>query len=397
MKLAYVSRSARPRSGGIEAHLDGVASGLADRGHALRVWAARIDDAPFTRTNTTIDAQSFPPFGRNGFETSPIPLTTLDRALMSPVRLAAVRGADRLGYDRMRRIGRPLIVWRTAPGLRRQMAGSDLVHAWGGEPLMHAALRAAQDLKLPFVVTPFAHPGHWGDDPLNARLYRDARAVIALLPSEADFYASLGVDPSWVHVIPVAAPACPAGAASAGDVRARHGIGGPLVLCLGVKRRYKYRALLDAIPMIPGDGVRFAFVGPETPDSDMDFATAGDPRIIRAGKVGEPEKWGWLAAADVLCLPSVSEILPVSILEAWRMETPVVVARGRFTRDLVADAKDGLLCEGDASSVAKAVEEALAGPERMRAMGRAGAAKVAARYEPATVVAQHETLYATLA
>ena len=254
---------------------------------------------------------------------------------------------------------------------------------------MYGPWSATRSGNKPFVVTPFAHPGHWGDDLLNARLYKAAESVIALLPGEADFYTTLGVKRDLITVIPVAAPPLQEGSSVTKDAR--------IVLCLGVKRRYKYKALLDAIPRVTAPDVRFVFVGPETSESEADFATADDPRIVRIGKVDESGKWGWLHAADVLCLPSVSEILPVSILEAWRTETAVVVAEGRFTRDLVSDGEDGIVSAGDAESIASAVEEALADPDRLRAMGRAGAAKVAERFEPAMVVAQHEALYAALA
>lgn len=388
LRIINVSRSAVPRSGGIEAHLDRVSRGLVAKGHAVRTYAARIDDKPFTRMNTTLTAQAFHGFTAGGVETLPLPLTALRRAWMLPAAASALPGADRLGYHRLRSLSVPLIERSFAPGLSAAFAGADIVHAWGGELLMHAVKAAART--RPFVVTPFAHPGHWGDDDLNARLYTRADLVIALLPGEASFYETLGVHHDRVRVIPVAAPEphhAPVLPQETGD--------GPLVLSLGVKRRYKYQALLEAIPSIKGSDVRFAFVGPETPESEHDFAAFRDPRIIRAGKVGEAEKWGWLAAADVLCLPSVSEILPVSILEAWQMSTAVVVAEGRFTRDLVGHGENGIVCAQD--RIAEAITEALADRDRLRAMGKAGAATVAATYRPDLVVAAHEQAYRSLA
>lgn len=388
MRIINVSRSALPRSGGIEAHLDRVGRGLVARGHSVRTYAARIDDQPFTRTNTTLWAQDFDGFTAGGAETRPLPLTRLRRAWMLPTAASALPGADRLGYHRLRSLSVPLIQRAFLPGLSAAFDGADVVHAWGGELLMHAAQAAAGT--RPFVITPFAHPGHWGDDPLNARLYQKADLVIALLPGEATLYASLGVSNERLRVIPVGAPE-----PHEAPAMPQRNWDGPLVLCLGVKRRYKYQALLDAIPAIEGRDVRFAFVGPETPESERDFAANPDPRIIRAGKVGEAEKWGWLEAADVLCLPSVSEILPVSILEAWQMGTAVVVAEGRFTRDLVGHGENGIVCAQE--QIAEAITEALADRDRLRAMGKAGAATVAATYRPELVVAAHEEAYRSLA
>lgn len=396
LDVACVSRSAQPRSGGIEAHMQRTAEGLVERGHRMRVFAARIDDRPFTRTNTTIGAQSFGPFVRGGVQTHPVPAGLGRRLRMLPAALGAIPGADRLGYDRVRELTLSSVVAGLAPGFASALGDATHVHGWGGEPLMHAARTAARDRGIPFLITPFAHPGHWGDDPLNARLYRDADLVIALLDGEARFYESLGVAPERIRVIGVAAPEPPQGTPP--DVRPPHGIGdGPLVLCLGVKRPYKYRALLDALPHIADPNVRFAFVGPETPDSQRDFAACRDPRVVRVGKVDEVEKWGWLGAATVLCLPSVSEIMPVSVLEAWRTATAVVVAEGRFTRDLVTDGTDGIVCAGEGEAIAKAIGKVLADPAAAEQMGQAGRAGVARRYEPGAIVAAHEEAYESLA
>ncbi|MHB8510926.1 MAG: glycosyltransferase family 4 protein [Actinomycetota bacterium] len=391
MKLIYVSRSALPRFGGIEAHLDRVATGLARRDHSVRIFASRIDNLPFTRLNTTLAAQRFEPIRRDGVETLPLPLSNLGRMRMLPASIGSLKGADAiLGYDRVREWTLAAVADPIAHGLKAEVRSADLVHSWGGEPVMFGALNAARLERKPFVITPFAHPGSWGDDKLNATLYARSDAVIALLPSEATFYESLGVDPSKIHVIPVAAPTPQAPVLPEKPP-------GFLVVFLGVKRRYKYKALLDALPLIARRDVRFAFIGPETPESKADFASVNDDRIIRAAAVTEPGKWGWLDVCDVLCLPSVSEILPVSILEAWQKRKPVVVAEGRFTRDLVSDHVDGFVCGGDKESIANAIEEALEDPHRLIAMGAAGAAKVAERFDQQKVVAAHEALYSSLA
>lgn len=312
---------------------------------------------------------------------------------MLPLMLGAAPGVDRLvGYHRFRERTLPLALSGLAPAFERAFkdSGAQVVHAMGGEAQAHAALRAARRLGLPFVVTPFAHPGHWGDDDLNLRLYRAADAVCPLLAGEGRWLEANGVDGAKIHVIGVPAADPPPGVERAPD-------GPPLVLCLGVKRRYKYALLLEALPLVGRPDVRFAFVGPETPDWPADTRGLDDARVLDVPKVDELRKWGWLEGCALLVLPSVSEIMPVSILEAWRMGRPVVVAEGRWTSDLVEDGRDGIIVPPRAEALAEAIEAVLADPARGRAMGEAGRRKVEERYAAAAVSAAHERLYEGLA
>ena len=388
--VVYVARGALPRAGGIQEHLDRVATSMGDRGYIVRVLAARIDDQPFTRLNTTLRVQKFPAFVHDRVTTEPFPLSTRRRVRMLPVALTAVPGIDRLGlYHRLREATLSGVIAALSPGFAWAFMSADVVHAMGGEAQAHAALAVSRHNRLPFVITPFAHPGFWGDDELNLRLYREADAVVALLDGEARWLEEKGVDRAKIHVIGVAAPEAPALISPISVTK-------PLVLCLGVKRPYKYRLLLEAIKHVKRSDVRFAFVGPRTPDWDRDISSIDDPRVLDIPKVDEREKWEWLAAADLLCLASVSEIMPVTILEAWRNGRPVVVARGRWTADLVDDGQNGTIVPPQAEAVAEAIEALLADPARAHSMGESGRLKVEAKYAAAAVSAAHERLYRSL-
>jgi glycosyltransferase involved in cell wall biosynthesis len=218
--------------------------------------------------------------------------------------------------------------------------------------------------------------------------------VLALVPSEAAFYGVLGIDPAKIRVVGAPATSLPGGGP---DVRERHGLGDdPLVLFLGVKERYKgYGLLLEAAPAIweRHPRARLAFVGPPTDASREDFATVRDERVIEIGRVEDDEVAAWHRAATVFCLPSTSEIMPVSILEAWSQGTPVVAARWWCAADLIADGADGRIVEADAGELAEAVSAVLGDPAAARAMGEAGRRKVADEFGPAAVAARHEAAY----
>jgi glycosyltransferase involved in cell wall biosynthesis len=392
VNVVYDSRSALPRAGGIQEHLDRLSRTLTRRGHVVRVLAARIDDAAFTRTNTTLRAQAFRPFMSDLVRVEPYPLTARRRLRMWPVALGALRGSDPIfGYHRLRRWALPSVVRALAPAFAPIFRRADVAHAMGGEAQAYAAFTAAKALHLPFVITPFAHPGAWGDDPLNLGLYAQADAVVALLDGEARWLAENGVNAARIHTIGVAAPE-PVADPRLPDLQP----GPPIVLFLGRKAAYKYRLLLDALPHVRADA-RFVFLGPPTDEWLRDVASLReDPRVIDVPKVDERTKWGWLAAATMLCLPSVSEIMPVSILEAWQMSLPLVVAEGRWTADLVTDGRNGLVVPPEPRALARAIEEVLADTARARKLGEAGTATVQQKYAAAAVSAAHERLYGSL-
>jgi colanic acid/amylovoran biosynthesis glycosyltransferase len=87
------------------------------------------------------------------------------------------------------------------------------------------------------------------------------------------------------------------------------------------------------------------------------------------------------AAADVFCLPSLGEGLPVSLMEAFASELPVVASRIAGIPELVDHGVSGLLLPpGRADAIAAAVETLAGSPEVRRRMGRAGRSKVMNEY-----------------
>ena len=393
MDIAFVVRRSFPGPGGIATAMRVVGRELA-REHQVRVWAARIDDQPLTRLNATLGAQVFQPFWVDQVEVRPIPMRAGTLARSAPMSLLSAPGLRRVGYKALRRLTAPGYVKAVAKQLRRDWGEPDVVHCWGGEHANWAAGEAARRAGVPFVVTPFAHPEAWGDDRMNVAFYERARLVLALVPSEAAFYGTLGIDPARIRVVGVPATPLPA---EGPDVRDRHGIGDdPVVLFLGVKEPYKgYRMLLEAAHIVWERHPRtlFVFIGPRTEASEADFASVTDHRIIEVGRVDDAEVASWHRAATVLCLPSTSEIMPVSIMEAWQAGTPVVAARWWCAPDVIADGTDGLIVDPEASAIAHGLDRILADPAGARAMGEAGAAKVASEFSPEAVASRHLSAY----
>ncbi|MFN2614343.1 MAG: glycosyltransferase family 4 protein [Actinomycetota bacterium] len=393
MNIAYTVRRSFPGPGGIATALRVTAAELAKH-HRVRVWAARIDDEPISRLNATLQPQSFSPFWLDNVEVRPVPMDVLSRAASSPMALLEVPGLRGFGYQPLRRLTSPAYVRTIAPRLSGEWGTPDVVHAWGGEHLNWAAGHAARAQQLPLVVTPFAHPKAWGDDDMNAAFYRSADRVLALLPTEGDFYGSLGVEEDRVRVVGVPVTPLPD---DGPDVRAQHKIGEHLlVLYFGVKEPYKgYPILLEAARHVWAEHphARVAFVGPRTAASERDFAAIDDKRIIEVGRVDDAEARAWQRAANVLCLPSTSEIMPVTILECWSAGVPVVAAEWWCARDLIDDGRDGIVTTAEPQPIARAIVSLLADPAGAKTMGKSGYAKVVEKYSPQAVAARHESAY----
>lgn len=378
-----------PAVGGMEIFLHHLAGALADT-HDVTVLARRVDDGPNTRLSDCLER--LPPFAPNRdgeVRVEQLRFGTGRRLAMAPLLGTVTPGLRRYAYGRGRR---PLAAYyaRVAgPVLARAGGAPDVIHAWGPDLLASACVEAGRLLDLPVVMTPVAHPGQWGYDPGSVAAFRAAAGIGALLGVDRQFYVDLGVDPAGVEVCGVCSPGLRSGGGAA--LRAARGIDGPLVLFVGVRRPYKgVDVLCDAAPLVAErhPTVCFAFVGPGPAVPD-----AGAARVIDAGAVPAEELDAWVDAADVVCLPSANEILPVSILEAWSLGTPVVTSDIATLSELVGATGGGVVAPRRPDALAAALVGLLDDPAAGRRMGESGRAAWQARYTPARVAERYAAMY----
>lgn len=103
-----------------------------------------------------------------------------------------------------------------------------------------------------------------------------------------------------------------------------------------------------------------------------------------------------LAGADVFVLPSRSEALPNSVMEAMAAGLPVVASAVGGIPELVRDGRTGrLVPPGDAGALADALLDLLDHPDRLAEFGRAGREAMERTFAFARMVGQIETLYLT--
>lgn len=144
--------------------------------------------------------------------------------------------------------------------------------------------------------------------------------------------------------------------------------------------------LLRALVVLREDGLRpiLTIVG-DGPSKDKAVAMAnrlglGD-QVRWKGAVGQDRIRAFYADADVFCLPSFAEGVPIVLMEAMAMEVPVVANAITGIVELVEDGTSGFLVRpGRVDSLVEGLGRLLQDPDLRVAMGRAGRAKIVAEY-----------------
>ncbi len=382
-----------PAVGGVESFVRCLAQELGSR-HEVTVLAQRIDNGPANRlTDSLSPPPRFDAFRDGPVLVRPLLIPPARRLLLFPLITQVLPGFRRYAYGRARLPAAALYALVVAPLIAKASRSADALHMWGGDLLAAACARAARLAGVPQVVTPFAHPNRWGDDPASARAYRSADRVVGLLEADAQIYRHVGVSPQRIEICGVCSPGMPSG--GGGAIRQRYEIQGPLVLYLGVRRSYKgFDLLLEAAPRIAvrRPDVTFAFLG----DGAALTLPTSAARILDVGSVDDVERAAWLDAADVLCLPSATEIFPVSILEAWSLGKPVITSDIPPLRELMSKSGGGSTVPRQAEALANALLELLADRGRMRYLGDAGRTFWIQHATVKEIAARHEHLYSRL-
>lgn len=110
-----------------------------------------------------------------------------------------------------------------------------------------------------------------------------------------------------------------------------------------------------------------------------------------------PDPVAFLAAVDLLVLPTYREGFPTVLLEASAMELPVVATRATGCVDAVVDGRTGTLVPvGDAAALAAAMERYFVDPNLRLRHGNAGRRRVLERFTSADVHQRTVEFYARL-
>lgn len=319
------------------------------------------------------------------------------RLRMLPIALRALPKVQRYAYHGLNRFGYRFFRAAHLPRLRALVREADVVHSLAGGYLGWTAQEAAQERGVPFVCSPYVHPHQWGDGPEDVAYYRRAQAVVALLETDRNYLASLGVPEENLHIVGVVPDLMPT--TDPAGFRHRHGLSDqPIILYVGRMMPQKgAKAVLDAAPSVWArvPEARFVFIGPGDAASDEWFRDC-DPRILSLGKVSAQEKCDALAACDLFCMPSTSEILPTVYLEAWSYGKAVVGGKADGLPELVEGNGAGVTVSQSSEEIAAALVDLLLDPQQREVLGQRGKALVQQRYTQEAVVGSLEALYENL-
>jgi glycosyltransferase involved in cell wall biosynthesis len=247
----------------------------------------------------------------------------------------------------------------------------------------------------------FNQPGPWWRRRLALLLERAAGRItttyMTVSEEEAGDARRLGIHPAPVPVLNGRDPARfrPDPAARAA-LRAELGATEDDCVVLVASRlvRHKgYPELLEAMRATPPQcvlwvaGARLPSDHGEEMEPHLERAAATlGRRLLRLGHRDDMPRV--MAAADVFCLPSHFEGLPMSIVEAMLAGLPVVATDIRGPREQVVDGATGLLVPPATVAPLAAALARLAGDPALRAaMGAAGRARALDRFDEARVLA----------
>lgn len=172
----------------------------------------------------------------------------------------------------------------------------------------------------------------------------------------------------------------------------------PLVGFVGRLTRDKGTVeLLDAIQLLRrrGSATELVLVGPDEGLGALPERTrallAAD-WVHRTGSVADPSEY--IAALDVLCLPSHREGLGTVVLEAMATGVPVVATRATGIVDVVTHERTGLLADiGDATDLATQLDRALLDGALRVSLVEQASATIARHFTREAVWRRHRECY----
>ena len=220
---------------------------------------------------------------------------------------------------------------------------------------------------------------------------RRARRVVACADAVRDALLARGVAPEKLRVVRNAAPAPRAVAAGEVDaLRARHGLEECGLTALYAGRLVEGKGLetlLDALPRARGWAAVLLGDGPLRPALEAQARRLRVPAVF-PGHCGDTAPW--YALADAVVLPSFSEALPMTLVEAAAAGRPAVASRVGGVPEILQDGVTGLLTPpGDPEALAAALRR-LEDPATRTRMGNAARDRWRGHFAP-------EILAATLA
>jgi glycosyltransferase involved in cell wall biosynthesis len=242
-------------------------------------------------------------------------------------------------------------------------------------------------------------------DRLTARLATD---ILVVSRSERDFLVREGIVPaSKSQVLSSGSIAGVDTARFRSDpvarttVRQHFGIGEHDVIVLFLGRLKRDKGVLDLVTAWRGIAARhprlhLLFVGPDEDELrnviEKIAGAALAPRLHFEPLTPTPERY--LAAADILCLPSYREGFGCTLIEAGAVGLPVITSRIYGVQDAVIEGETALLhAPGAVKELADRLDQLVKDEPLRRRLGDAGHARARDCFDQGRVVAQYVAFF----
>ena len=176
----------------------------------------------------------------------------------------------------------------------------------------------------------------------------------------------------------------------------------PVVLYVGVlSPRKGVIDLMTASSSLIDRGVdhRLVLVGgrpDEGDEAEQEVRAAAPPHAELVGSVPYEQIPAFMAGADVFCLPSWYEAMPLSILEAMASGLPVVATTVGQIPEVVDSEVGELVSPQDPEQLADALERLLVSPDLRQAEGAAARERVVSDFSLETAVTTVEDVYLSI-
>lgn len=248
----------------------------------------------------------------------------------------------------------------------------------------------ARQLGASFTIWPAVHPGQWGDDAIDVRLYNKADTVFCQSQFEAKHLILRGVTRSKLVVCGLPPMCEPDG--DGVEFRTARRIVGPSVLFVGRRVAEKgFQSLVRAWPLVM---TRFptavlCIAGEDGPNASELLATIPADNLCDLGTPDQKTIADAFGACDIFCMPSSDESFGIAYAEAWSYAKPVICGPAPAPREWIQDGSTGLHAAQDPTDLAAAIMSLLADPARASEMGKAGLAFQRSQLTPKAMLAKH--------
>ncbi len=306
----------------------------------------------------------------------------------------------------------PGLDWRAALRLTRLLRQErvELVHAHQYTPFFYAAVARRLGPGVPVLFT--EHGRHWPDNPRRKRILanrfllgrRDRVVGVGQAVRDA-LIANEGLSPQRVEVIYNGIDPNPFASSIEDRRQARSQLGlGTEDLVVSQVARLDYlkdhatalRTLDRVRQNVPGARLLLVGDGPERGKIEEEARRLDLTAHLRLlGPRHDIARV--LAAADIFLLTSISEGIPLTLIEAMSAALPVVATRVGGVGEVVLDGETGLLAPaGSDRELAGHVLELAASPTRRLRMGEAARARARLLFSDQRMHAEYGRLYAEM-